>query len=54
MLNAQCWGTTLNVQCWAHDARRRMLADAHGFEGDFDFDVRFFDGTVDSEVQFVP
>ena len=33
---------------------RAMLADAHGFEGDFDFDVRFFDGTVDSEVQFVP
>ena len=33
---------------------RTMLADAHGFEGDFDFDVRFFDGTVDSEVQLVP
>ena len=33
---------------------RAMLADVHGFEGDFDFDVRFFDGTVDSEATLVP
>ena len=33
---------------------RTMLADAHGFEGDFGFDVPFFEGIFNSEVRFMP